>query len=143
MQPVIPSGSRRRFIKAAASLTSGIAGLSIIPASLHAEDTVPADGLHIIGPMEGFSPQIGTLVSMMNWMRATVLRSVDNLNQAELDYLHDKNSNTIGAMLMHLVATEVFYKGNTFHGRGDFTDQEKARWGDAMELGEGGRKSIR
>jgi hypothetical protein len=32
-----------------------------------------ADGLNIIGPKEGYSPQVGTLVSMMTWMRTVML----------------------------------------------------------------------
>jgi uncharacterized damage-inducible protein DinB len=143
MQSFISSANRRGFIKTAAMLTTGIAGLSFIPTQLKAHERLPADGLHIIGPIEGFSPQVGTLVSMLNWMRATVLRSVNNLSADELDYLHDAKSNSIGAMLMHLAATEIFYKGNTFEGRGDFTREEKKLWGDAMTLGDSARKSIR
>lgn len=129
---------RRSFIKTTAAFT---AGLTALPTILMADDNFVEDGIHIIGPKEGFSPQIGTLVSMMNWMRETVLRSVKGMKQEELDYLHDPKSNTIGAMLLHLAATEVFYQGNTFEGLKDFKD--KATWSAAMTLGNEGRKNIK
>jgi hypothetical protein len=130
--------SRRGFIKTTAALT---ASLTTFPTMLMATDSTVEDNIHIIGPKEGFSPQIGTLVSMMNWMRETVLRSVKGMKQEELDYLHDDKSNTIGAMLLHLAATEVFYQGNTFEGLKEFKD--KATWSIPMSLGEQGRKTIK
>ena len=132
------STSRRGFIKTTATIT---AGLTAFPTILMAADSFVEDGIHIIGPKEGFSPQIGTLVSMMNWMRETVLRSVKGMKKEELDYLHDPKSNTIGAMLLHLAATEAFYQGNTFEGLKDFKD--KATWSVPMGLGDEGRKIIK
>lgn len=134
---------RRNFIKTTAALTSGITGLALFPQISFATINAPEDGIHIVGPKEGFSPQIGTLVSMMNWMRMVVLGSVDNMSLEELDYLHDAKSNTIGAMLLHLAATEIFYQGNTFKGQKNFTDSEKIKWGAAMGLGDEGRKLIK
>lgn len=130
------TNSRRGFIKTTATITAGI---TAFPAMLMAN--TPNDGLHIIGPKEGYSPQVGTLVSMMNWMRDTVLRSVRGLKQEELDYLHDPQSNAIGAMLLHLAATEAFYQDNTFEGLQEFKD--KARWMVPMSLGDEGRKTIK
>jgi hypothetical protein len=129
---------RRGFIKTTAAIT---AGLTAFPTILMANEGFVEDGIHIIGPKEGFSLQIGTLVSMMNWMRETVLRSVKGMKQEELDYLHDPKSNTIGAMLLHLAATEVFYQGNTFEGLKEFKD--KATWSAPMSLGDEGRKTIK
>jgi Protein of unknown function (DUF664) len=68
------------------------------------------EDLNIIGPKAGYSPQIGTLVSMMTWMRTAVLRSVKGLSQKDLDYLLDSKANTIGALLLHLAATETYYR---------------------------------
>lgn len=136
--------NRRNFIHVSTGLAAAIAGLSVIPGNTKAEELLPGeDNLNIIGPKPGFSPQIGTLVSMMNWMRITVLNSVKGFKQAELDYLHDEKSNTIGAMLLHLAATEAFYQANTFEGRQDYNDIEKARWNAAMNLGDEGRKEIK
>ena len=134
---------RRSFIKTATALTTGLTGIAVFPQTGWAMDKIPEDGIHIIGPKEGFSPQIGTLVSMMNWMRMVVLHSVNNMTKDELDYLHDPKSNTIGAMLLHLAATEAFYKANTFEGRSEYNDAEKAKWQAAMGLGDLGRKTIK
>lgn len=134
---------RRNFIKTATAFGTGLAGITVFPQTGWAMDKTPEDGIHIIGPKEGFSPQIGTLVSMMNWMRMTVLRSLTGMTKEELDYLHDPKSNTIGAMLLHLAATEAFYRANTFEGRQDYNEEEKAKWGAAMSLGENGRKTIK
>lgn len=143
MRKTIDKPGRRNFIKTATALSTGLTGIAVFPQTGWAMDKIPGDGIHIIGPKEGFSPQIGTLVSMMNWMRMTVLRSVMGMTKEELDYLHDPKSNTIGGMLLHLVATEVFYRANTFKGRGDYNDEEKAKWGAAMSLGDNGRKTIK
>jgi uncharacterized damage-inducible protein DinB len=93
--------------------------------------------------MEGYTPHIGTVLSMMNWMRATLLRSVRGLTIAELDYLHDAKSNTIGAMLMHLAATDVFYQDSTFNELTDFSELNKTKWNVALNLGDAGRQQIK
>src|SRR3989337_3417986 len=143
MRKIISKSNRRNFIKTATALTTGLTGIAVFPQTSWAMDKSPEDSIHIIGPKEGFSPQIGTLVSMMNWMRAVVLRSVKDLAKEQHDYLHDPKSNAIGAMLLHLAATEIFYRANTFEGRQDFNEEEKVKWGAAMSLGDEGRKMIK
>jgi hypothetical protein len=135
--------SRRTFIKSTTAITTGFTGIALLPKLSQATENTPEESIHIIGPKEGFSPQVGTLVSMMNWMRMVVLRSVENMPTGHLDYLHDPKSNTIGAMLLHLAATEAFYQANTFAGRPNYNEKEKAKWGAAMGLGEQGRKQIK
>lgn len=107
--------------------------------------SVAEDERNIIGPKEGFSPQLGTLVSMMDWMRMVVLYSVKNLTVENLDYLHDEKANTIGAMLLHLAATERFYQIHTFEGKewGDWSEQDIEEFGAASELGDAGREKIK
>lgn len=143
MEKTIKRFGRRNFIKTTAALTTGLTGIAFFPQIILAMDKTPEESIHLIGPKEGFSPQIGTLVSMMNWMRMVVLSSVTNMTMENLDYLHDTKSNTIGAMLLHLAATEVFYQGNTFEGRQNYNENEKAKWGAAMSLGDEGRKMIK
>jgi uncharacterized damage-inducible protein DinB len=143
MQKIIKRFSRRQFLQSTTVLATGAAGLVLVPEISLAEHKSPEENLHIVGPKEGFSPQVGTLVSMMNWMRSTVLMSVTNMKKEELDYLHDAKSNTIGAMLLHLAATEAFYQANTFEGRGDYNATEKARWSAAMSLGTEARKQVK
>lgn len=134
--------NRRSFVKRTGMLLTGVSSFSLLPATLCAGEKTAEESIHIVGPKEGYAPQVGTLVSMMNWMRMIVLRSVENMPMKDLDYLHDDKSNRIGAMLFHLAATEVFYQANTFYGRREFNDKEKKEFGVAMALGEQGRKQI-
>ena len=97
--------------------------------------------LFVIDAVHGFTPQIGRLVSMMNYVRSTTLSAVAGLGVDELDYLHDSESNSIAALLSHIAATEVGYQAATFHAR-DLNEQEKDEWGAAIDLGERGRREI-
>ncbi len=143
---------RRGFLKTAAALTSGIAGLSFLPKMAFSGTPAPpfssAPGdkdLSIIGPKEGYSPQIGTLVSEMAFMRSQVLNNVKGLTMEQLDWLLDDKANTIGALLFHLCATDAFYHEHTFKGVewGKFDDSVQKKFGVAMELGDEGRKNIK
>ena len=143
IQPEHIVPGRRDFMKATASAAAGIFALGSFQTSI-AEPKAPADAsLMVIGPQEGYSPQIGTLVSMLNYNRDTIKRAVAGLTMQQLDYLHDAQANTIGALLLHLGAVDKFYQLNTFEGRQDFDDAEKKRWGAAMELGDLGRNEIK
>jgi hypothetical protein len=79
-----PAG-RRGFLKSVAALGSGIAGLAFLPGFASARVIAPHPhtfedkDLTIIGPKEGYSPQIGTLVSEMAFMRSQVLNNVKGL----------------------------------------------------------------
>src|SRR5215470_6087901 len=98
--------------------------------------------LYLIGDLPGFTPQIGRLVSMMNYARHTTLSAVAGLGGGELDYLHDPESNSIGALLSHIAAAEVGYQAHTFHVR-DLNGEERQEWGAALDLGERARREIR
>lgn len=98
--------------------------------------------LYLIQEVKPFTPKIGTLVSMMNYVRHTTLQTVEGLTVEQLDYLHDENSNSIGALLRHMTAVEVAYQLRSFENR-SFTDAEKEIWGAGMELGDLGRAKIK
>ncbi len=132
--------NRRQFIRTSAGV---ISGLAFLPEAGMGETLTPPDSIHIIGPIEGYSPQVGTLVTMMTWMQDSLERAAKGLTQTELDYLHDAKSNTIGAMLMHLAATEVVYQDLTFYGEKGFSEANKKKWGVAMSLGEEAQKQIK
>ena len=137
--------SRRNFIKKTTALATGLAGFSLLPQMSGATDYLPEEELHIIGPREGYSPQIGTMLSMMTWMRTAVLRSVKDMTREQLDYLHDPKSNTIGGMLLHLAATEKYYQLNTFDAMkwGSWDESIKKKWDIPMSLGDAGRQNIK
>ena len=84
---------------------------------------------------------------MLTWMREAngVINATKNLTAADLDYLIDRNANTIGALMLHLAATETYYQLNTFEGKkwNTWPDSVKQQWDPAMNLGDAGRKTIK
>ncbi len=128
--------SRRQFVQAAAAsaLISGVAAGADEP------------GVNVLGPRPGYSPQIGTLVSEMTWMRGAVLATVKGMNQEQLDFLLDSKANRPGALLLHLASTERLYQLNTFDNvpvQELETNPAFKDWGVAMELGAPARDSIK
>ncbi|MEO1253273.1 MAG: DUF664 domain-containing protein [Bacteroidota bacterium] len=104
--------------------------------------SINSDSLNTIGPIEGFSPQIGTLVSMLNNLAYRVEQRVQVMSMKETDHLYDSIANSIGALIMHLAAAEVYYQVYTFENRG-FNEEEAKKWGAALDLGEEARKRYR
>ena len=131
---------RRNFLKGTAMTAAGIAGLGLGAEPGYSDEAE----MFIVGPKKGYSAQIGTIVSMMAFMRWQVLHSVKGMSVKDLDFLLDEKANRIGALLLHLVAVERFYQLNTFEelGDGKMPEAWKEQWGPAMELGDGGRKAI-
>jgi uncharacterized damage-inducible protein DinB len=137
---------RRSFLKGSAAFTVGLPallGALSLPGTAHASDS----NLNIIGPKSGYAPQVGTFVSMLTWMREAngVINATKKLTAADLDYLIDRNANTIGALMLHLAATETYYQLNTFEGKkwNTWPDSVKQQWDPAMNLGDAGRKTIK
>lgn len=95
-----------------------------------------------ITDVPGFTPQIGRLVSMMNYVRQTTLWAVQGLTTAQLDYLPYEDGNSIGALLLHIAAVELGFQIETFDERKP-NERESAEWGAAYELGDRARKEIR
>lgn len=140
------SVDRRRFLRSTALLTSGTLGLAILPGNVIASTEPSVEGMsNIIGPQAGYAPQVGTLVSMMTWMRNVILFPVEGLTVEQLDYVHDAKANSIGAMLLHLAATERFYQLHTFENKkwGDWPEADVKRFSVASALGDEGRKIIK
>ncbi len=95
---------------------------------------------NFIKPVKGYSPQIGTTVAMLEDLKSRVTRSVASLDQAGTDFLLDENANRIGALILHLAATEKYYQLYTFEGRG--FNKKEAEWDLALSLGEEARKEL-
>lgn len=98
-------------------------------------------GQNTINPPKGYDHDIGMMVSMLENLRARILYSTQELNQDQTDFLLDSKANRIGAMIMHLAATEVYYQAYTFEGRG-FSDEEKEKWETALNLGDEARSEF-
>ncbi|PWU04141.1 MAG: hypothetical protein C5B52_01955 [Bacteroidetes bacterium] len=136
---------RRNFIMNSMAIVGGIAALSGISESVFANNKSSDDDINLIGPKQGYSPQVGTLVSMLTWMRNVVLMSVKGMSQSDLDFLFDDKANTIGAMLLHLNATETLYGIHTFDGKpwGKWEMSVTQKYRAAMNLGPEGRSTIK
>jgi uncharacterized damage-inducible protein DinB len=138
---------RRGFLETSGKLACGLTTSFVAMGATQARAATdgPEPGANIIGPRPPYSPQMGTLVSMLNWMRRGILIPVQGLTVAQLDYLHDEKANTIGALLLHLAAIERYYQVHTFEGKkwGDWDDTIKKRWDTAVNLGEAARTEIK
>lgn len=140
----VRSIERRDFLRIGSAATMTLLGSAFIP---HKGFSHPAadDKINIIGPKQGYTPQVGTLVSMMTWMRTAVLYPVKGLSVADLDYLLDDKANTIGMLLYHLAATNAFYHEHTINNKewGKWDESIDRQFGVAMEMGDEGRKQIK
>jgi hypothetical protein len=96
---------RRKFLRGSVMAAAGVAGLGLAADPSYSEDAE----MFVVGPKKGYSPQIGTLVSMMGVMRWQVLNSVKGMSMKDLDFLLDEKANRIGALLLHLAAVENFF----------------------------------
>ena len=144
--------TRRGFLAGSASLGAGLLlaqePQAAAPKRLPMPRTAPPydkNTINLIGPRAGYSPHVGTIVTMLTWMEPAVLGPTRGLSQQDLDYLLDKNANSIGALMLHLAATEVLYQRMTFNNENfdKYPADYAARWGAAMDLGDAGRASIK
>jgi len=139
------SFARRSFLQGSAAITAGsvIGGILIRPENAVASEP----NLDVLGPRPGYSPQVGSFVSEFTWLREAngVITATKGLTMADLDYLIDPKANTIGALMLHLAATETYYQMHTFEGKrwDSWPDSVKQKWDAAMNLGDEGRKTIK
>jgi hypothetical protein len=133
--------TRRTFLKTGAFFAAGLSSLAIAPEPVAAED----EDAWYVGPTPGFTPEIGTLTSMLAFTREQVVYNVKGMSQQDLDFLFDAKANTIGALLLHLAATDTYFGLNTFGGvKWDkWSDDIKKKWDIPMNLGEPARKGIK
>jgi uncharacterized damage-inducible protein DinB len=133
--------SRRNFLKFSAAFAAGASALPLFSEPAAAQDK----DAWIVGPQPGYSPNVGTLASMLAFTRKQVLQSVKGMSVADLDWLIDAKANTIGALLNHLAATDAFYHANVFGGFSweKMPDDVKKKWDVAMNLGEPARQAIK
>ena len=145
MLPAECRPTRRNFLMAGAAFAATLPAAPLLASPAAPDDS---EGSNVIGPRKDYSPQIGTLVSQMIWMRGVVLDSVQGMGQKELDFLLDDKANTIGALLLHLAATDRLYQilsfeNNPMKDEKDAPADFKQKFAVAMDLGEPARKSIK
>lgn len=95
-----------------------------------------------IGNVEGASPKIADMISMLEDLKDRVEETVKNMDQYEIDYLHDQEANRIGSLVMHLAAAEKYYQVLTFENR-EFNEEEKKKWQTALNLDQGARNEFK
>jgi hypothetical protein len=74
---------------------------------------------------------------MLGFVRPAVTWPVKDISETNLDVLFDANANSIGALLLHLAATETYYQMNTFDGMkwDSWSDAVKQKWDPGYESG--------
>ena len=132
--------SRRSFIGKTVALTSTLA-LTSLAFKPWEQDLKVAEGIDIIGPRKGYTPLIGTLVSMLENMTSQVKRTIKDLTVEELDYQFDENANTIGALILHITSSEKFHQIGTLENR-PLNEEELKFWYPARNLSHPSSKTI-
>jgi len=142
MEDMKPISDRRNFLKQSALL--GV-GLAAAPLMANTQSSEYRESLYILGPRKGYSPQVGTLLSTMTMMQEWMIGTFKKLSVEQLDYLLDADANSIGAMAMHLAATEKFYQLHTFDDIpwDGWSEDVKAKWAVASALGQPARDNIK
>lgn len=103
---------------------------------------IDSDKILLVTDIPGYTPQISRLICMMNYARYVTLHSIKGLTVRELDFLLDNESNSIGALLLHIASTDFYFQKLTFENR-DLTAEEDKIWEASAKLGEKGRNEIR
>jgi uncharacterized damage-inducible protein DinB len=103
---------------------------------------LPREKFFLITDIPGYTPNISRLICMMNYARQITLESVKGLTVKELDYLHDEQSNSIGALLLHIASTDFYFQKMSLEET-EFTEEELKKWKASSELGEAGREEIK
>lgn len=92
--------------------------------------------------VEGYSPQIGQMVYMLEDLKNRITEQVKDLDQSQTDFLYDSDANSIGSLIMHLVSTESYYQIATLEGR-EWTQEELTKFGVAGELNQSSKSVLK
>ncbi|QHA94132.1 DUF664 domain-containing protein [Bacillus sp. N1-1] len=95
----------------------------------------------MIDRKKGFTPEIGRLVSMMDYARYTTEEAIRGLTIEQLDIQLDAKSNSIGMLLYHMSSIERAFQIMTFEER-ELNDAEWDELGTGIELGDKARAVI-
>jgi len=93
-------------------------------------------------PVEGYTPQIGLMVYMLEDLKSRITEQVKDLDQTQTDFLFDKDANSIGSLIMHLVSTEAYFQIETLESR-QWTDEERERLGIGAGLNEESKGKLK
>ncbi|WP_350287337.1 DinB family protein [uncultured Croceitalea sp.] len=93
-------------------------------------------------PVAGYSPQIGLMVYMLENLKERITEQVKDLDQTQTDFMFDEEANSIGALIMHLVATEAYYQIESLEGR-PWTEADEERMGLGGELNKASKQKLK
>ena len=82
------------------------------------------------------------MVDMLEDIKDRITAQISNLDQKGTDFLFDEKANSIGAIIMHLVATEAYYQVETLEER-SFTEDESNFWRIGLGLGTESRDQLK
>lgn len=99
-------------------------------------------GQYEIKPEEGYTPNIGLMVAMLEDLKVRITEQVKDLSQSETDYEFDDKSNSIGSLVMHLVSTEAYFQIETLEGR-KWTNEEKKTFGVGAGLNDSSKQQLK
>jgi uncharacterized damage-inducible protein DinB len=85
---------------------------------------------------------IDYFLGMLAKTRSTTLRKIENFSVEELDWQCRPGWNTIGALLLHIIALEHYFRIEFVEGR-KLTTEEEEKWLPALDLGHHVPKLIR
>lgn len=97
--------------------------------------TAIKDKTFILECTEGYSPEIGRLLAMMEYARETTIDAIRHLSVEELDYRIEGQGNSTGSLLLHIACVEEVYQILTFEER-DPTEQEMEKLRAGLTLGD-------
>ncbi|WP_404442791.1 DinB family protein [Sutcliffiella horikoshii] len=97
--------------------------------------TTIKDKTFILECREGYTPEIGRLLAMMEYARRTTIEATQHLTVEELDYRINGQGNSIGSLLLHIACVEEVYQILTFEER-DPTEQEMEKLRAGLTLGD-------
>lgn len=92
--------------------------------------------------IEGYTTQIGYMVYMLEDLKRKVENQVKDLDQSQTDFVYDNKANSIGALVMHLVSTEMYYQLQTL-GEGSWTEEEKKLLQSAGDLNQESKSRLK
>lgn len=75
------------------------------------------------------------ILDMLRYTREQTLHAVRDLTVDQLDHRHDPKSNSIGMLLRHIAAVEVWYQVNSFEER-EWSAADAEQWDAALDLGD-------
>ena len=99
-------------------------------------------GQYEIKSKEGYTPNIGLMVAMLEDLKVRITEQVKDLSQTETDFEFDDKSNSIGSLVMHLVSTEAYFQIETLEGR-KWTEEEHNILGVGAGLNDTSKKQLK